>query len=509
MAPDLDTGAGLRQLLAMPSRHCLALSGLLALSLVALASCGGDPWDYSGQDLSDVVLPMENPPSPPDSPPSAQGIVLVMIDTLRADHLGCYGSERGLTPNLDALAGRSQRFEEVRSTSSWTRSSVAAMFTGRHPAVLNVLGQEDAIPATSTTLAECLSAAGWRCLAVCTNKNASATWGFAQGFETYDEPEGTAGYPDDFAMVPAEVVTKRGLALLDTLEPGERFFLFLLYTDPHDPYLPHPELHPLPKNGARFEGSRRDLKRLDALPPQERTPPDEERIRQLYAGEVRYVDHWVGEFLAGLDARKLSSETLIALTSDHGEGLWDHGWRAHGHDLYQESVHVPLLLHLPGQERGRVISTPVSLVDLAPTLLARAGIVAPSPIEGRDLAPLWRSGERGTGSQRLYAELRLGRFELQAVWLDDAKLIHNCGKKSSRPYELYDLAADPTEKHDLTGGVPHGLEEQLHRSLWRWNEYLTRNREEATHVSLEEVDDSVIEGLRGMGYLGDGESDER
>lgn len=478
----------------------------LLVAPLFLTACGDD-WDYSGQDLG-IALPMDTVHAAPDEEIGPEGMILMMVDTLRADHLGCYGSDAELTPNLDRLATRSHKFLQTISTSSWTRSAVASMFTGRHPLALNVLTQEDVLSSEVTTLAEALREDGWRTYAVCTNGNTSATWGFDQGFDGFEQPEGTVGYPDDFAMVPAQVVTERGLAYLETLEADDRFFLFLLYTDPHDPYLPHEDLYPMPETGGRFDGSRKALRLLDQLPEGERTKADEERIRHLYAGEVRYVDHWIGEFFEGVEALGLP-DPLIVMTSDHGEGLWDHGLRAHGRDLHEECVHVPFLLHLPNQESGLEIPFPVSLVDLAPTLLGRAGLPAPDAMEGRDLKPLWDGEGRGVDFKFLYSELVLTHYDTHAVWAGKRKLIRDRSEDAEQEFQLFDLEKDPGETKNLYGDDEVAeAQEELRQGLWVWYDALMTDQMPLVRKSLETVDQAVIDNMRGMGYLGDEEDED-
>ena len=151
--------------------------------------------------------------------------------------------------------------------------------------------------------------------------------GFAQGFDTFLAPESEGSYPGDFAVPIAETVTRTALALLDERDLSRPFFLFLHYVDPHDPYLPHPGLLDSVEPSGRFDGSRRRLQEMDRTAPSDLTEADVERIKFLYAGEVKYADAWIGALLAGLRDRGLHDDTLIVVTADHGEGLWDHAPR--------------------------------------------------------------------------------------------------------------------------------------------------------------------------------------
>ncbi|RKY18160.1 MAG: hypothetical protein DRQ55_14085 [Planctomycetota bacterium] len=314
------------------------------------------------------------------------GVVLVVIDTLRADHLGAYGSTAGLTPNLDALAARSTVFEQCIAASSWTRSSMAALFASEYPTTLGVLGTTDVLPDAVTTLAEALSATGVQTLGATANRNAGARWGFSQGFDTFVSNMPRVSYPDDFGMVPAEALTAEGLRLLDARDAARPFLLFLHYTDPHDPYFAHPEFMPGPEPEGGFDGSRRDLRRMDAAGTAALTEQDKQRIRWLYASEVAYGDRWLGALLDGL-AERVGDEVLLVVTADHGEGLWDHAERAHGKDLYEEMIRVPLLVRWPaswGLAPGRVPGV-VQNLDVAPTVAAAMQLEAPGGWRGVDL----------------------------------------------------------------------------------------------------------------------------
>jgi arylsulfatase A-like enzyme len=431
------------------------------------------------------------------------GVVLIVVDTLRADHLGTYGSPLGLTPALDGVADRGVVFEQAIAPSSWTRSTMASLFTSRYPSSLGVLGREDALAPAALTLAEVLRDAGrMQTLGVITNQNAGRPFGFDQGFDRFEVPELTAGYPHDAQIHIAEGVTRRALHLLDDRVSGLPFFLFMLYIDPHDPYLPHPDLVGEGPPG-RFDGSRRQLAQLDRMPPGQRTANDLARIRHLYAGEVNYCDRWIGELLAGLEQRGLRDEVLLVVTADHGEGLWDHGHRAHGRHLYEELVRVPLILDPPGSAaEGRRVSQPVSLLDVAPTILAAFGIPPPKDYRGSDLAPLAR-GETSPARRPavVYTELDVDDDDLEALRRGDTKLIRHRSSRGERGApELYDLAADPDERHDQAAGHPVLLA-SMESALDRLSARVLAEATAAHRVALDSLDEESARGLRALGYL--------
>lgn len=482
-----------------------------ALSLVVvLLGC-------SGEESSSL----ERVPDPPFVPLAADEpreersrgpwlILFLLVDALRADHLGAYRPGCELTPNLDRLAEGAFLFENATATSSWTRSSVASMFTSRYPTALGILSRTDTLEPGLPTLASQLALlGGYRTVGISTNGNAGAAIGFAQGFHEFWVPEDRVRYPGDYGMVPAEVVTREALAWIEERTSRRRCFLFLHYTDPHDPYFAHPELHPEPGAGGRWDGSRSALEEMDATPINELTEADRERIRQLYASEVRYVDEWIGRLLTGLFQLGITYEDVaIVMTADHGEGLWDHGQRAHGTDLYQEMIQVPLLIRLPGQEKeeARRIETPVSLIDLAPSLLALCGIDSPREFQGHDLSPLWRGEERGDALEYIYSEMTLGGVDLESMRHGRYKLIRNRDPADrARPsLELYDLETDPAERRNLAGrGLP--ALERLQAALFKWRRALLADAPERTKQTLESFDEATLESLRGLGYIGEAE----
>ncbi|MEQ8763772.1 MAG: sulfatase-like hydrolase/transferase [Planctomycetota bacterium] len=484
----------------------------LCIGLICLAACGSD----SDADPSGV-------PDPPFVPLAADGpraetagprlILFLLIDALRADHLGIYGGQA--TPSLDRLAGGAYVFENATATSSWTRSSVASLFTSRYPTALGILSRTDSLPPGVPTLASQLAMfGGYRTVGISTNGNAGAGIGFAQGFEEFWVPEERRSYPDGFGMVPAEVVTKEALDWLDQRERGgERVFLFLHYTDPHDPYFEHEGLSPPPTASGRFDGSRSSLEAMDKEPQGSLTEDDKDRIRQLYAGEVHYVDHWIGELMKGLRVRGIPwEEMLLIVTADHGEGLWDHGERAHGTDLYQEMIRVPLFIRLPGmmKEDGRRIEEPVSLVDVAPTLLALCDIDKPRGFQGHDLSPLWRGESRSEAMRYIYSEMDYSGRDLESLRLGKHKLIRNrdLADREHPALELYDLEADPREMKNLAGRkLP--IEDHLQAALFKWRRALTADAPEREgEERLELLSPETLESLRRLGYIGQQEYEE-
>jgi arylsulfatase A-like enzyme/Flp pilus assembly protein TadD len=354
------------------------------------------------------------------------GVLLITIDTLRADHLGCYGYQRGSTPAMDALAKQAAKFEHAFAPVPLTLPSHAALLTGTYPFYNGVRDQPGfRLPDDIPTLAVCFSQAGYATAAVLGSPVLARRFGLARGFNEYDDRFGAttqkqeAGLPD--IKRPAGSVVERALAWLDGHPPGKPFFLWLHFYDPHLPYrAPEP-----------FRGRFAD---------------------HPYDGEIAYTDSALGRLFAGLRARGLFDSSVIALTADHGEGLGDHGESTHGYFIYDSTLRVPLLVKMASTIRVAEIRTPVSLVDLAPTLLRLAGITAPSNMQGTDFSKSVITGEepqpRPVYAEAMYPLLHLGWNPLRA--LISERPAGPAGREAvkyiqvPRP-EVYNLASDPKE----------------------------------------------------------------
>jgi len=325
----------------------LAFATLLALAgLVLLAGC-------------------EEPDMPRDQPVHAN-VIFIVVDTLRADHVGAYGYERDTTPHIDALARESLLFERAYAAAPWTKPSVASMMTGLHAGTHTAIRMESKLPGEAVTLAERFVLSGYATGGVVSHHILGKAFGFSQGFIEYDESEARG-----HMHLSTKPVTRKAMAMLDRFlsdAPERPFFLFVHYFDPHFVYLRH--------EGYGFAGARperikwkKGIKGLRNLAP----PPSEEETRYLrdsYDEEIRFTDEGIGELLDGLRERGLYDDTIVVLTADHGEEFFERGWLGHSVSLYDELVHVPLIIRDPKTSGvDRATDQPVSLVSLAPTLL--------------------------------------------------------------------------------------------------------------------------------------------
>jgi arylsulfatase len=355
-------------------------------------------------------------PAPPSGPP--WNVVLLCLDTVRADHLGAYGHARATTPALDALAARATIFTDTSSTAGWTKPSVPSFLTGTYPSqhgvfegsARNEAGEiTDLLPESATTLAEAFQQRGFDTAAFVHNAQLRAGNGFEQGFDTYVQES-----------LDAREIRWHGLDWLDGRASTDPFFLYLHFLDAHWPY-PAPEefltrFAPAEAT-ARFRG--KDSKALySAINDGEHAMTAEDRaaLEALYDGALAYLDHELGKLFAGLEQRGLAANTIVCVVADHGEEFGEHGKVGHGHGLWQNLLHVPWILFVPGRAAQRV-DTPVSLVDLFPTLLAAAGVPAPATHEGVDRLADARTARpilaEHKAPDRYFQSLRSGREKVQ------------------------------------------------------------------------------------------------
>jgi arylsulfatase len=330
--------------------------------------------------------------------PSQRLLLLLSVDTLRADRIGAYGSPLGLTPNLDALLAESQLFTAAFAPCAYTLPSVSALLTGRYPEELGMQTNASLLDSGFQTLASVLRLYGWRTGAVVSNYVLRKESGVDAGFELFDD-----AFPqrEENRLQPERVApdtTTAALALLDRLREGAGaeapLFLWVHYQDPHGPYQPPQgfrerflEAERAGPQGRRSLAPGRDHLGLGEIPDYQYVHGEHEAAfyRAGYDGEIAYLDAELGRLLEGLRARGLRDDALVVFTADHGEGLGERDyWFAHGEYLDDALVRVPLAIRIPG-EPGRRRDELASLVDLFPTLLGVAGVPTPSSYPGRDL----------------------------------------------------------------------------------------------------------------------------
>lgn len=411
-------------------------------------------------------------PAAPPPPPVARHVVLVTIDTLRADRLGCYGSDVA-TPHLDRIASQGALALEASAHVPLTRPSHVSILTGLLPSQHGIRDNvSPAVVPAVPLLAEVFRKAGFRTAGFVSSIVLESQSGLDRGFDLYsDDFPGAHGDAQFLNTVqkPGDKTLGEALSWLESQREGRLFAWIHLY-EPHDPYEP-PEPY-----ASRY--------------------PD-----RLYDGEVAWSDDLVGRLDAALGRLGLSADTLLVVTSDHGEGLGEHDEALHGFFVYQTTLHVPLIVRGPGIRAGLRLSAPVQSVDLFPTLLELTGLSLPAAtkLAGRSLAGALRGGA-APAEATVYAEslvplLNFGWSDLRVVRQGRLKYI-----QAPRP-ELYDVVADPGERHDLAASRA-ATSESMRAALGR---FLDEERA-ASHTapSGSAPSSELIEKLGALGYLGSG-----
>ena len=407
--------------------------------------------------------------------PDAPNVVLMVLDTVRADSLTPYGSDRDTTPNLARLAARGVLFKQARSTAPWTLPSHASLFTGRWPFELSAdVGRP--LDATYPTLAETLASRGYATGAFIANtQNCNAWYGLDRGFAHFED------FYENASVTPIETLrsarlgryvatTRLGRAVVDRVSPvdfqyrktaaminrdalawlskngDQPFFMFLNYFDVHDPYIPPPGAE---RRFTRPSGEAESATNL---------------ARDAYDDCLVYLDDQIGRLMSELERRGKLRNTLVIVTADHGEAFGEHGLSGHGVSLYRSELHIPLILVDPSRApAGAVVAEPVSLRDVAPTILDLLDQGAAPTFAGRSLAGAWgdSAADRDPGAPVLSevdrahfvpdevedAPARLGR--MRSLVANGRKYILNGDGRE----ELYDVFDDPEEDNDLAGLV--------------------------------------------------------
>jgi arylsulfatase A-like enzyme len=452
------------------------------------------------------------PPAPPPTGTAAAGspnVLLVVVDTLRADHLSSYGYSAIRTPHFDALAADGIRYSHMFSQASWTRASIATILSGLYPSSHGAVHKADLLPARVETIAEVLAKGGYHTVGFPNNINVSPAFGFGQGFAEYhylapdlffhaDEAAAEltlysglrlvrerffARYVDvNFYYRPAETVVARLREWFDG--PNAKrvpFFLFAHFMDPHDPYMVHPF------NGVGYARV--------AFP----NPPADmaETLRKTYDGEIVYLDEHLGHLIDDLKRRGLYDDMMIVVTADHGEEFHEHGGWWHGTTLYDEQIGVPLIVKPPhGGAKGTVVDELVTSLDIAPTILRRVGLAPPVVMQGHVL-PLDTTPP--PPRENVFAEEDFEGNVLQAVRSKTWKLVTaNPGNpRGLAPEELYDVAGDAKETKNLSAERPTEREE-MRAALGRASIVA---KEHAGSGAQIDVDAATKERLKALGYL--------
>jgi len=497
---------------------------LMALAWLALAALA-----VFGLTFLLDQKPLVSPAFLAGAPQHATGpnIILIVLDTVRADHLSIYGYPEATTPRLSRFAGDATLYTQSIAASDMTLSTHASIFTGLYPSRHGARLVPDhnwGLPLAGgiPTMAEVLARNGYTTMAAIANYGyLSQPFGLARGFQYYDTRAAVPflGQTRSYLLrarlrnvlrhlVPlaesecvtrtAEEMNRAGLELIDRAgKQGGRFFLFLNYMDAHWPYLP-----PAPFD-SRFPG------RGDPITTEQFTDIEvgvlngsrrlDERVKRhlisQYDGAIGYLDEQLDRLFTELKRRGIYDESLIIVTSDHGEAFGDRNLIQHGTSTYQDQVHVPLLVKYPGPPRGAVVNTPVSSVDLMPTILTAAAIPLPKGLEGQSLDKITEDDSRVVLAETFpnahFVELapRFRRIERAAVSGSRKLIVSTAGKR-----ELYDLASDPRETTNLYRTDLGVRQLEAHLNLWLKTAVPERN-------ATGGIDRNALDRLKSLGYV--------
>lgn len=403
------------------------------------------------------------------APSGRPNIVMIMIDTLRADHLGCYGYARPTSPAIDSLASDGVLFERAYTTAPWTLPAVCSVMTAVLPSVHGVTRSDRRCPKRFGTFVENLRDAGYYCSAVVSNPYLDHHFGFARGFDAKD-------YDDVSVLLQAEgdVFGGPGGKNIRTVRSSpfthwvavrqlERkcvkrlpFFLFLHYFDPHDLYIPPQaalQLFQKEDYGGTFTG---EVATLYQNPPKA-SPEDVQHLTDLYDAEIRFTDDYIGRLIERLKKHNLYDGALIVLFSDHGEELYDHSGFHHGHTVYEELIHVPLIVKLPkGPRAGTRVPNRVSTLSLGPTLLEYCGAEAMKDVQRVSFASLL-APDGGSRFPEIPIVAETDDWTtfgapLRTVIVGDRKAIWSA--EQDKLLAAFDLRQDPRERHNQVSPDP-------------------------------------------------------
>lgn len=429
--------------------------------------------------------------------PKRPNILFIVIDALRQDHLGCYGYNRNTSPNIDELAKEGVIFKHAYSHAPWTKPSMASLFSSLPPNKHMAINQKDILPYEVPVIAEILKNEGYNTFYfVGGNKFIGKKFNFHQGFDFYLN-----------SRINAVKLTKTFLSFISKRQE-KRFFAYIHYMDVHLPYNNNKYNDTfVQKKGEHFFLPRKirakDCRKLaffDKL-----SIIDKNHLVSLYDGQIRYVDENMKRIISVLKKNNMLNDTLVVITSDHGEEFWDHNNYEHGHTLYNELIHVPLIIAGNNLKKSEV-KTPVSLIDLLPTILKIVNVEGNQySLEGTILFDK-HEGKNNELETSIFAMGTLYGDEKYCLICGDRKLIRNTGEeekkknkligfKSKSKIELYDISKDPLEKENLVN-IEHKEVSRLKKVL---DEFINARSIYKSKKAI--LDKKTKEELKSLGYL--------
>ena len=464
----------------------------IAFLLVLLGLIGGVAWKTLGAD----GLPFGRRPL---------SVVLISIDTLRANHMGCYGYERDTSPEMDRLAESGILFRNVVAQSTWTLPSHVSLFSSLYPTTHGVTTEKVGLRKDIEMLPQLFQKANYRTEGVVSSPYVGARYGFDRGF-------------DDFGMLPKPIpenskrITAEAVKRLQSLSSaGKPFFLFLHYLGPHTPYDPPAPFDSMydPGYQGKIDGTGPTIYRHMSAE-SKLSEEDLRHIIALYDGEIAHIDGFIRKLYDEILRLKLERKVLFIVLSDHGEEFKDHGSMDHGRSLYEEVLQVPLFMVCPGLlPAGKTVETQVQLLDLFPTLCDLLGFPKPRALQGRSFQPLLNGGviSRSRFRPERYAFGEITRqgarpYTMRCVRESAGKKLILTSEPSSSQ-QLYDLKLDPTERSDLSQNNPVLLKElQDVLADWQMKAVQTAETGRGSAGEAVELSQEHLSILKDLGYMG-------
>ncbi|MBW1856042.1 MAG: sulfatase-like hydrolase/transferase, partial [Deltaproteobacteria bacterium] len=429
-------------------------------------------------------------------------IVLITIDALRADHLSCYGYGRKTSPNIDDIAEKGITFKNAIAPSSWTAPSMVSLFTSTYPinhGVIHGLNyrreskkySKEVFSSVLITLPAILKRQGYTTFGVSSNHNLTAQFGFARGFDYFT-------YRD---QATADRVNKSVSSWVDAIKNSDKYFLWLHYMDPHHPYrarspwIEHYSSQSLTKKLDLSEMSARELLRL--IPTFKDDPQALSNLVALYDSEINYVDSHIGDLIQKFN---LDKNTLLIITSDHGEEFLEHNFIGHSINLYQETIHIPLVIKLPHSFKKRIVNKYVNLVDIMPTILHILDINSPEQTLGKSVLKkkgplLWLKKMLIRREKPEYSFAELDKESvLKTIITPEWKYIYDFRRKNE---QLYNIKSDLLELHNLVDKETE-QRNQLKEQLFNWASSAKQYYAKSLSIQLSPEERKKLEA---MGYL--------
>lgn len=444
--------------------------------------------------------------------PKRPYVLLIGIETLRADHVGCIGYSRNTTPTLDAIAKEGVVFSKAMATASWTMPAVMSVLTSLYPEVHGTTNYDRKLPEDVITLAEVLRENGYKTVAFVSNPTLDGRHGFCRGFDLYDDfsvwldfvglgkhvvGPNAAPNPDVHQTLTNEPLTRVALRWIER-HHQEPFFMFVFYFDPHYDYIPPPPFDTM--FDPNYDGSV-DGRGIVEEPRRSNRPPqrDLDHIIALYDGEIRYTDTCISKLLDAFDKFGILDESFVIIFGDHGDEFYEHGRTGHAHTLYNELIHIPLILRWPSNIlKGKRIGALASQVDIMPTILDYLGIQHQRAIQGTSLRDLIEGRVCGV-HDFVFAG---GRAHRCAVIGNQNKMILNPGAGGR---EFYDLVNDPREQNSVHQALSSSaLVASFECHLEQWsseNEKLAAQFPRGSDFDRIQLDERRLKQLKALGYV--------